>query len=57
MTVEKLFDVLRKCARASNPYLSRDHDEVDVPPRPYDIITIDGTFDTRRLLAALRREK
>ena len=54
MTVEKLFDILRGCAHDRNPYLCHQQDEVDVPPRPFDTITIDGTFDTQQLLAALR---
>lgn len=58
MTVEELFDILRECAsRGESPYLNHQQDEVDVPPRPFDEITIDGTFDTERLLAALNRLK
>ncbi len=52
---EGLFSILRQCARDGNPYLTRQQNEVDVPPRPTDEITIDGTFDTRCLLEALNR--
>ncbi len=53
---ERLFAILRQCAaRDGAVYLAHTVEELDVPPRPFDEITIDGTFDTRCLLEALNR--
>ncbi len=58
MTVDKLFDIFYECrCEHGHPYLNHFKDDIDVPPRPFDHITIDGTFDTQRLLAALTTKR
>ena len=58
MNIEGLIAALKDSdIEVGSAYIKETSGEIDVPPRPYHHLTIDGTFDVVRLIVVLAEEK